>query len=431
MKKLWVIAWKEIVSRFTDPIVLLFTIAMPLAIAALINLAFEGVVLGEGIPDTNIPVGIVNQDKGGQWGNFGEIFVRAMLPDTEVSLFPGESPFELFTVREIEDEEQARRLVEREELVAVLLVPPNFSEALASERATIEVYINDRYGFRGVMFGSVVKILANVISTGEATVRATVRVLARDPRTRAQLESGQLNEAMSDLALTAAMPESNPIQISLLSNPGQSAQVELTRYLAAALAITFTGFTALMGSASLWQEKAQWTLQRMVITPTRLRVILGGKAAGTYLNGLIQMGVLVGGMAAVERLLSRGPSQGMQMDPLGLLVLILAVVAAATGVGVIIAGLARTYTQAANYGRAFLLLMGLVGGIFVPIQLFPRSFDVLSCVTFHRWAMDGYLKLSLGGSVVSILPHTLILAAMGLLSFVIGGWLVRRRIGFV
>ena len=234
---------------------------------------------------------------------------------------------------------------------------------------------------------------------------------------------------MADLALTAARPESNPIQIRLLSNPGQSAQVELTRYLAAALAITFTGFTALMGSASLWQEKAQWTLPRMVITPTWPGVIFGGKTVGTYLNGLIQMGVLVGGMAAVERLLSRGPSQSA-LDPLGLLVLILAVVAAATGVGVVIAGLARTYTQAANYGRAILLLMGLVGGIFVPIELFPKSFDVLSCVTFHHWAMGGYLKLSLGGSVVSILPHALVLAAMGLLSFTIGSWFVRRRIGF-
>jgi len=157
---------------------------------------------------------------------------------------------------------------------------------------------------------------------------------------------------------------------------------------------------------------------------------LNETSVGTYLNGLIQMGMLVGGMTAVERLLSRGPSQGAQLDPLGLLVLILAVVAAATGLGVIIAGFARTYTQAANYGRAILLLMGLVGGIFFPIELFPRSFDVLSCVTFHHWAMDGYLKLSLGGSVVSILPHTLILTAMGLLSFTIGSWFVRRRVGF-
>jgi ABC-2 type transport system permease protein len=429
MKKLLVIAWKEIISRFTDPIVLLLTIAMPLAIAALIHLAFGGVVLGEGIPDTNIPVGIVNQDTGGQWGNFGEIFVRAMLSDAEASVFPSDSPFELFTVREIEDERQARHLVEREELIAVLFIPPDFSEALAAENATIEVYINDRYGFRGVAFKSVVETLANIISTCEATVHATVKVLARNPRTRAQLESGGLNEAMTDLALTAAMPESNPIQIRLLNNPGQSAQVELTRYLAATLAITFTSFTALMGSASLWQEKAQWTLQRMVITPTWPGIILGGKAVGTYLNGLIQMGMLVGGMAAVERLLSRGPSQGT-LDPLGLLVLILAVVAAATGVGVAIAGIARTYTQAANYGRAILLLMGLVGGIFFPIELFPRSFDVLSGVTFHHWAMDGYLKLALGGGVISILPHILILAAMGLLSFTIGSWFVRRRIWF-
>jgi ABC-2 type transport system permease protein len=279
------------------------------------------------------------------------------------------------------------------------------------------------------MFKSVVETLANIISTCEATVRATVEVLARNPRTRVQLESGRLNEAMADLAFSAAMPESNPIKVRRLNNPGQSAQVELTRYLAATLAITFTSFTALMGSASLLQEKAQWTLQRMVITPTWPGIILGGKTVGTYLNGLIQMGALVGGMAAVERLLSSGPGQSMQINLLGLLVLIVAVVAVATGVGVTMAGLARTYTQAANYGRAILLVMGLVGGIFFPVELFPRPFDVLSRVTFQYWAMNGYSKLALGGSAISILPHVLILATMGLLFFTVGSWFLRRRIG--
>jgi ABC-2 type transport system permease protein len=430
VKKFLVIARKEIALRFTDPVVLLLTIVMPLLITVLIDLAFEGIVLGRGIPDTNIPVGIVNQDQGGQWGDFGEVFARAMLPGTETSVLPSDSPFELFTVLEIEDETQARRLVEREKLIAALLIPPDFSEALLGESATIRVYINDRYAFRGVAFRNMVETLANLISTGEAALRTTLKAFVQDPHTRSQLESGALNEPIAELALTAVMPASNPIKIQRVSDVGQPAQIKLTHYLAAAIAISFTGFTALVGSASLLQEKAQWTLQRMFITPTRPGVILGGKTLGTYLNGLLQMGVLVVGMSAVEWLLSSNPSPGPRIDLLGLAVLIFAVVAAATGVGVAIAGLARTYAQAANYGRAALLLMGLAGGIFIPVELFPRPFDVLSRITFHYWAMNGYLKLALGGSVIGILPQVLILVMMGLLLFAVGGWLLRRRVGF-
>lgn len=430
MKKVFVIVWKELTVGFTDPVVLLLAIAMPLAIAALIKLAFGNLVLGRGIPDTNVPVGIVNQDQGGQWGNFGQIFPRAIVSDIEESAPSSDLPFELFTVREIEGETQARRMVEREKLIAALFVPPDFSEALATESATVGMYINDRYIFRGVAFNSVVETLANMISTGEVTVRATVKGLAQNPRTRVQLESGKLNETISELALTAAMPESNPIKVRRVSNVGQSAQIELTHYLAAAIAVLFTGFWGLIGSATLLQEKAQWTLQRMHITPTQPAIILAGKTLGIYLGSLIQMVALVGGMTAMEWILSSGPSQGPKINLLGLSLLILAVLVAATGVGLAIAGFARTYAQAANYGRAILLLMGLAGGVFFPVELFPKPLQALSHVTYHYWAMDGYLKLALGGSAISILPHVLILGGMGLLFSAIGGRFLRRRIGF-
>ena len=430
MKKLLVIVWKELTVGFTDPAVLLLAIAMPLAITALINLAFGNLVLGRGVPDTNIPVGIVNQDRGGQWGNFGQIFVQVMIPAPNESAPLSDPLFELFTVQEIEDETLARRLVEREKLIAALFIPTDFSDALATESAAVKVYINGRDSVKGVAFKSVVETLANMISTGEITVRTTIEGLAQDPRARAQLESGKLNETIADLALTAAMPESNPIKVRRISNVGQSAQVELTHYLAAAIAVLFTGFWGLIGSATLWQEKAQWTLQRMHITPTRPGIILAGKTLGIYLGSLIQMVALVGGMAAMEWILSRGPSQGPKMDLLGLSVLILAVLMAATGVGVTIAGFARTYAQAANHGRAILLLMGLAGGVFFPVELFPRPLQALSRVTYHYWAMDGYLKLALGGGAISILPHVLILGVMGLLFFTIGGRFLRRRVGF-
>lgn len=431
MKKLLVIVWKELTVGFTDPAVLLLAIAMPLAIAALINFAFGNLVLGRGIPDANIPVGIVNQDQGGQWGNFGQIFARVMIPAPNESAPLSDPLFELFTVQEIEDETLARRLVEREKLIAALFVPPDFSDALATESAAVKVYINGRDSVKGAAFKSVVETLANVISTGEVTVRAAVEGLAQDPRARAQLESGRLNETIADLALTAAMPESNPIKVRRISNVGQSAQIELTHYLAAAIAVLFTGFWGLIGSATLWQEKAQWTLQRMHITPTRPGIILAGKTLGIYLGSLIQMAALVGGMTAMEWILRSGPDQGPKMDLPGLSVLILVVLMAATGVGVLIAGFARTYAQAANGGRAILLLMGLAGGVFFPVELFPRPLQALSRVTYHYWAMDGYLKLALGGSAISILPHVFILAIMGLLFFTIGGWFLRRRIGFV
>jgi ABC-type uncharacterized transport system permease subunit len=64
-----------------------------------------------------------------------------------------------------------------------------------------------------------------------------------------------------------------------------------------------------------------------------------------------------------------------------LALLIPAVAAAAAGIGMTIAGFAGTHIQAANYGRAVLLLMGLAGGSFFPVELFPEPVQTLSRLT--------------------------------------------------
>jgi ABC-2 type transport system permease protein len=432
VKKLLVITGKEIGQRFTDPAVLLLAIAMPLLISVLLDRAFGDLVLGRGIPDRLVPVGIVNQDRGGAWGNLGDLIVRALTPTADETPLLSEPLFRLFNVQQIADEAQARRLVEREKLIAALFIPPDFSEAVATESASIEVYINGREEIRAAAFRTLAETLASMISAGEVTVRTSIKGLAGYPRIRTQLESGALDRAIQEMALAAVRPESNPIQVQRIEmdNVLAPARLGFTHYLAAALAITFAAFTALVGSASLLQEEAQGTWQRMVVTPTPTGIILAGKTLGTVLNSLLQMGVLIGGLTVLEWLRKGGPGQGPSVDVAGLSALVLAVAVASTGVGVAIASLSRTYAQAANVGRAVLVLMGLVGGIFFPAELFPRPLTLLSRATFQYWAMDGYERLSAGATASGILPHILILFGMGLLCFALGGWVLKRRLGF-
>jgi len=430
VRKLLVIARHEIALQVLDPVVLLLAIAAPLVIAALISLSFGDIVLGRSLPDVRAPVGIVNQDEGSEWGNIGQVFVRALIPDPQGPNLPAELRFDVFSAREFKDEGQARRLVERGELVAALLIPPDFSASLLDEDATVSVYVNGGDDILGAAFEHAVETLAGRISIAEVTVRTTVYGLLGDPRTRTQLQHGMLDDALSDLAAAAALPKSDPIRVQRISASEQPVPVRLADYLAAAIAVLFLGFVGLRVAASVFQEKAQWTLQRVYITPTRPGTVLLGKAVGAYVTGLIQMGALVGGMAAFQRLRGGNGDAVAAINLVGLCVLILAAVAAATGTGMFFAGLGRTHAEAVNYGRASLMLMGLVGGIFFPLGLFPAPFQALARGTFHYWAMNGYLELAKGGRTASILPHAAVLAAMGLLLFVVGSRLLQRRMEF-
>ncbi len=468
MRKLLAIIRYDL-RRAADPVALLFAVAMPLAIALLIELAFGDLVLGRGVPDTPVPVGIVNLDRGSRWGNFGAMVTSEMISGTRAltasqpaSLTsPHPSPerrgglegstsadlvYALLEARQIESETLARQMVEREALVAALIIPADFTARLVEEPAAAEaspgdtagtrlaVYTNDRYIFRGVALVNLAQALADAVSTAEVTVRAAANGLMADPRTRSQLRAGRLDDALAGLARAALAPEASPIQVAVEPPVGGLPRLDLARQLAAAIAIFFSGFTGLITSAVLLQERAQWTLQRMAVTPTAAWVILAGKTLGNYLKGLIQIGVLLGCIAIFEWLrrkpnspISQVTNLPIALDPLGLLLLALTLVAATTGFGVAVAGLARSYAQAANYGRGILILMGLIGGIFFPAELFPQALQGASRLTYHFWALDAYTRLALGAGAAAIVPHLLVLGSMGLLFFAFGLWSLRRR----
>ena len=440
MKKLVIVAWTELTLRARDPSLWLLTLVAPLLVAALISLAFGGLVLGQSIPETSIAVGLVDADRGGRWGELGQLFEQVLVADPDGSSLPAELRFTLFDVRVIEDEAQARRLVERGRLAAALIIPPDFSQALATGNATARVLVDGRTPALGAAFRAAVEALADTISAGVVTIRTTADGLLGNPRLRAQLMAGELDEALIGLAVDAALPAANPIQIRRLSPASQPAPLRLTHYLAATIAITMLGLTSLLVSATLFQERAQWTLQRAYITPTRPGIILLGKTLGVYLVGLVQVTALIGGLALLERALGAGnpTSRGVQAGPAwtrpdlpGLASLVCAVVLAATGYGAAIAGAARSYAEAALLGGTLLIVLGLAGGIFFPVELMPGPLHLLSRGTPQFWAMDGYLRLARGEGAAAIAPNLLVLIVFGLVTIAAGAWLTRRRIELV
>src|ERR1041384_8317967 len=79
MGKIWTIAWKDVSTTFRDRNLVLVMLAAPLAVATIIALAFGGLAGGD-VPIKDIPVAIVNLDKGANGQNFGDIYVKTFIP---------------------------------------------------------------------------------------------------------------------------------------------------------------------------------------------------------------------------------------------------------------------------------------------------------------------------------------------------------------
>ncbi|NJN81163.1 MAG: ABC transporter permease [Caldilineaceae bacterium] len=167
----------------------------------------------------------------------------------------------------------------------------------------------------------------------------------------------------------------------------QSAFVQMMAFVGSAQAAFFALFTGLFGALSIYEERKQGTLQRMLATPTSSTTILAGKLLGNVITVLAQVSFLLLAVTLVVSILGREPLfiWGDQYALLALLVLVLSL--AVSGLGVFITGVARTREQAQIVGPIVNTIMGALGGtfgFFLP-GIFARFFaDLLGDRCLHQ-----------------------------------------------
>jgi ABC-2 type transport system permease protein len=106
-------------------------------------------------------------------------------------------------------------------------------------------------------------------------------------------------------------------------------------------------------------------------------------------------------------------------NPIGVGLLVIASVFAAIGIMAVIATLAKTAEQAANWQAIVAVVLGMLGGTFFPVSQAPGFLSQLSLLTPHAWFMRGLGDLSNNGGPVDAVPATLaiVMFAVAALSF--------------
>jgi ABC-2 type transport system permease protein len=140
---------------------------------------------------------------------------------------------------------------------------------------------------------------------------------------------------------------------------------------------------------------------------------------GIFLTGFAQVGLLVLGTTVMF-----GLNWG---DPVGIVVLVAAVSAAATGWGLLLAGFAKTTNQVSSIGTAMMLIFGLMGGSFIPADSFTGPLQSLRLVTPNAWATEGFTLLNTGSTLADIVTPVLALVIMAVVLFAVAVFLFRRR----
>jgi ABC-2 type transport system permease protein len=399
MKKVMNICWKDLALLFRDRAALIFMLLAPFLLTLGMG-AVTGSLSGGGSSGVqDIPVVIVNQDEGVSGKQI-------------VAIFEGQD--KLFNVTTLADVAAARKKVEDDKAAAAVIVPTGFSDSLmpGSVVVPVEVYSNPGSPISASVVRSVLTGVLNQMETIPASLWVAVNQLQPN-------NPEEFNQQMIP-NLIAQAKQSQVISLQLAGASEEKEQpLNAMAYFAPGMAIFFLMYTVTQGGRSILAERDHGTLPRMLISPTSSAEILGGKLLSIVVMGILQVGVLILASSLLFQL-----NWG---DPLAVVLLVVCVVLAATGWGILLASIAKTRYQVSNLGLALMLLFGILGGTFVGTGSFTGIMRMITKITPHAWALDGFTALNTGKALADILPSMAGLLAMAAILFVVSILVARRR----
>jgi ABC-2 type transport system permease protein len=357
---------------------------VPLALAFIFNVIFSGISGREGV----ISLGVVDADHGAA----SQAFTQQVLPAVNRS--------GLITIHTEGSVARARALAADGTLDAVIVIPAGFSARVqGGQSASMQVIGNVDAAISAEVARSITEAYAAELNRVRLSV-ATV--------TAGRGGAGDTRALAAQAAATAT-----PVAVSDVS--AQTKELDTKSFFAAGMAVFFLFFTVQFGVTSLLEERSEGTLARLLAAPISRASVLGGKLMVSFLLGVVSMGVL-----AVATSLLFGAHWG---NPLGVAVLIVAAVAAAMGIMSLIAALARNAEQAANWQSVASVVLGLLGGTFLPAAQAPGVLSTLTFAAPQAWFLRGLGDLRGGSLAVVWLP------ALAMLGFaVVAGGLALFRL---
>jgi ABC-2 type transport system permease protein len=180
-------------------------------------------------------------------------------------------------------------------------------------------------------------------------------------------------------------------------------------------------FIAIPMSGGFLREKNDGTLQRIFTYPVDTGTVILGKLIPYYLINLIQFALMLMVGVYIMPLFIQIPFT-LGAHPRHIIPVTLAVAAASTGFGVLVAATARTPEQSSALAATGSVLMAVFGGIMVPHVVMPLAMKKLAMISPMFWAQQAYLDIFVrDADFNSILPKLAVLTFFAIVCFYIAG----------
>ena len=391
MKKIFAIAWKDAIIRFSSKSELLFFIILPIIFTML---------LAGGTPsgneDNRIRLPVVDES--------GTAISQQIVTELENST----------AVRtEMLSRDEAQNQFDTRRASSVLIIPAGMdSESLQKGTAEVRLLqqpnnINATISERAVL--TAIRSVSSSISAAQNAVNV------REEKQPFATEAEKLVYFENSLKLAQSIQAEAPERVTVIegSTPYQ-AEYDPRVNSSSGQLITWV-FIPLFGISALFAyERQRGTLRRLLTTPSRKATFLLGTISGQVAMALVQMSLLLIFGILVMKL-------NWGREPLALFVLLLSAALAAAAFGTTLGTFIKTEGQASGLSIMFGMVFALMGGCWYPLELFPTAIQNAVKILPTTWAMKGMLDLGLrGGGLTDILPEAGVLLGFAVIFFVVG-----------
>lgn len=276
----------------------------------------------------------------------------------------------------ITNEEKARDMVRGREVILALHVDETINTGLAQGRAPDLTILRDD---ESTVFMAVRQEIEREVK------RITVAVTAAN-RLAGSSQNAQWQAIYAETLADWKTPLVSVDSVSL--GEKGSTGWEMDR-VGIGFTVMFMMITVITASGAILDERNRGTWQRMITAPIPRRTILGGYLLSYFALGCLQFIILV-----TAGHLINGVSWG---NPLAVALMTTVFLLCSISLGLVIAGLARTYQQQQAVSTLVVTATSMLGGLFWPLDIVSKTMSTIAKVTPQYWAMMGYERILIHG----------------------------------
>ncbi|NVO02562.1 MAG: ABC transporter permease [Bacteroidetes bacterium] len=170
-------------------------------------------------------------------------------------------------------------------------------------------------------------------------------------------------------------------------------------------------------SGSLISERNEGVYNRLRTLPVSYFTLVFGKVVVYTFVCIIQFVLMLCVGLFILPIFFGFPALELGSNYFALILATVASALAAIGFGLLVGTFSKTHNQGAMFGSVMVVILGIMGGIFLPIYLMPESFRHISMLSPVRWGIDSFLNIFVRAADVKVvLPDILRLVGFFILA---------------